>query len=310
MASAATKRFSIPILPDRYADDGTPLFTKWIGNPYIIRGPYSPSPIERYRREADLLSRCSHDHIVRIKGFHDSEIEAEIRLELELAPYGDIQKFGTTGLRKKSVLAHRLEQLIQVVDALDYLHTTCQVVHAGVDLSHLLVFRCENDTEYPSGLVKLGGFGGAFKVGITGQPMTSADCCPPESFTDVDTFPEAYRSFATILMLPSYDIYSVGRIILRWLFKIDPDEPIRAMARHVSEEEYRTAFCTYKREVRDGSCIQKATERLPDWWKDLVRSCCDIDPAKRLSARELKTKLTQEGRQQVPSPNIRIAAAT
>ncbi|KAF2787103.1 kinase-like protein [Melanomma pulvis-pyrius CBS 109.77] len=299
MTAATRQHFQVPLLADSYAEDGTPLFKKWIGNPHVIRTPYSPSPIDRYRREADLLSQCSHNHIVRIKGFHNSELDTEIRLDLELAPYGSVLRFNASGPEKMSTFPHRLEQLIQIVDALDYLHTTARMVHASVHLSHMLVFRREDDVDYPSGLVKLCSFGGAFKVGETGQPMTPLDCRPPESFTNEDRFPEAYRSFATITMLPCYDIYSIGRFILRRLFKIDPEAPIRAMAGgKATEEDYRAAFRTHTQGIRDGSYIEEATETLPDWWKDVVRSCCTIDPAKRLSAQELKTKLIQEGRQQ------------
>ena len=282
----------------RDASDGSEVFVKNMHKSNSIETLFPPpNRVQRYRREAQLLQRCSHNHIVGIKGFRDAETDSEAQLELELARYGSVQQFGTSGPEKMSTFGHRLEQLIQVVDALEYLHTTLHVVHGSVHLGHMLVFeREEQNREWPSGWIKLCGFGDAVEVGETGQPRTPLDCRPPESFTECSDFPAAYDSFASIRMAPSYDVYSVGRILLRWLLKIDVEREFREKHGHQSEAEYQDMVVRHVKSIQEGTCIQEAVERIPAWWKQLVLLCCQPVPSARISTSELKTLLI-EGRQ-------------
>lgn len=239
------------------------------------------------------MSRCQHDHIVQIKGLRESTEKATVQLELELAPFGSIAPFGTSSKEQKSAFPHRLEQFIQVASALNYLHTEARIVHGGVNLSHMLVFRQEGDAEFPSGLIKLCSFSNSFDIGATGQPAPALDCRPPESFTDEESIPALYRSFATITMQPSYDVYSLGRLILRRLLKIDPDAYMRDLGGKVTEEEYCTVLREHRESIRDGSRIQEAARTLPDRWRDLVMACCALDPTERVSAKDLIAKLIE-----------------
>ncbi|KAH7408274.1 kinase-like domain-containing protein [Phaeosphaeria sp. MPI-PUGE-AT-0046c] len=182
--------------------------------------------VRRYRDEANLLGQCRHEHIIGLKGFADREEAEEVQLELELAPYGNVGRFGTSGASTKSSLAHRMEQIVQVVDGVAYLHKEMKMAHGSLDLSHLLVFAREGDKQWPSGLVKLGGLGSATRIGTIGQPRTALDYQPPESFTDVSGTAAGYRSYAQLRMEGSYDVYSIGRLLLQWVLKIRPDREV------------------------------------------------------------------------------------
>lgn len=243
------------------------MFAKSISNPQIIpTAAGRREVVQRYRRAAHILEQCQHNHIVRMIDFQDTDTEQEIQINLELAQYGSVQRFGSSGPEKRSEFRHRVEQVIQIVDALAYLHSTIGVVHGSIDLSHMLMFeREEQNPTWPSGLTKLGGFGHALRIGEMGTPQTALDCRPPESFPLSKQGPIAYNEFRSIKMAGSYDVYSVGRVLLRWVLKVDVERELREKVGGSSKEEYAAVFDKHVKKIQDGSCIQEGLQGVPAW---------------------------------------------
>jgi serine/threonine protein kinase len=85
----------------------------------------SPAEIVAVTSEVDLLDRCDHPNLIKLNGaFWEEE---HCHLVLEYAKYGNLlELLNRQGMLSESDAAAKLKQVLQ---ALDYLHTTQHIIH-------------------------------------------------------------------------------------------------------------------------------------------------------------------------------------
>ena len=157
--------------------------------------------VRTFQREALLVQRCVHPHIIGYHGLYLSRTEAA--LVLSLAPGGDCQQL----LMRHGALAESVARGIvsQLCDALDCLHRTHRMLHRDVKLENLLVKEISGRSGVPH--IKLCDFGHSC---LLDQPLhgTSVD----DGFKGTEGY-AAPEVAAGGLWSPAADVWSVGVVV-------------------------------------------------------------------------------------------------
>ncbi|KAI0595524.1 kinase-like domain-containing protein [Biscogniauxia sp. FL1348] len=203
------------------------------GDEYAIKRPSSearrnnPSNIEDWKREASILRKLSHPHIMKL--LH-AEFEPEIRLYLEYIP--------SMNLSDHSNITHRegLEILRQCLSALDYLHGfEPPIVHRDISLNNILV----QSRGHGHIQVKLADFGLARQGGdmkaVGGTPIYAA----PELRFGVQVKDKDRKQYTSKI-----DIWSLGATVYDMTYGIHHENDNQTHCQLLAED----IRCRYKRE--------------------------------------------------------------
>jgi len=157
------------------------------GNPVaikLLRGPYEPNWLGRFRREAEILSRLNHRHVVRVLPPGVVWIADYVGYAMEFVEGISLRKMIAT----QGVLTEQdmLRLLIPVGRALAYIHES-RVIHRDLHAGNILLD--ENALDRP----KIVDFGTARDYSLddlvdgqnyrTFRPIGSMSHCAPEKWT-------------------------------------------------------------------------------------------------------------------------------
>ena len=103
-------------------------------NVAIKEVPTSTKP-EFIEREVSVLKQCDHPHILHL--YEVIEEPGQVSLVTEYAANGSLDKFTSNGTPVATPLAASI--MLQLVDALDYLHNTLHVIHRDIKAANVLL---------------------------------------------------------------------------------------------------------------------------------------------------------------------------
>ncbi|CAD7965696.1 unnamed protein product [Amoebophrya sp. A120] len=213
------------------------------------------------RREKDILYRCSHENIIKIKEYFQDEMQVYMVLEYCGGDLFEMCK--KTGLAVNSAKFY----LAQVLCGLSYLHSK-EILHRDLKAENILV-------NHLTGLVKLIDFG------------TAKDHRNPDLDKIVETGPMR-RTFANYVGTPQFmspeciknkftdyksEVWSFGCLVFQVLYGLPPFQ---------AGSEYLVILRVMNKD------LEFPSEMLYPEGNDLVRQCVKFENEQRLSLSQVK----------------------
>lgn len=165
----------------------------------VLKGNFTASEIETFRKEAQIIAHLEHPHIVPLITFSVANIYEQSLpfLVLHYAPYGSLDKLYPRGT--KLPINTIISYIKQIADALQYTHNK-KVVHRDIKPANFLLGNKEQ--------ILLSDFGIAVishrTISWEGQSVAG---------TWAYMAPEQFRAKAE----PASDQYSLGIVVYQWL---------------------------------------------------------------------------------------------
>jgi eukaryotic-like serine/threonine-protein kinase len=227
----------------------------------IIHRGFSDDPtyVERFIREARVISKLEHPHILPV---YDYDAKGETPyIVMRYLPTGTLQD----ALKRGKLPNNQILQLVrQIGSALDYAHRR-GVVHRDVKPSNILIDSDGNAFLTDFGIARSGTGSGMTTPGITGTGMiigTPGYMAPEQSLSQ----PTDGRA----------DIYALGVIVYEMLTGVTPyraDTPMAVMLKHINDPVPQITATNPNLPPALDRIIQKALAKQPE---DRYSTCAEL----------------------------------
>ncbi|KAG0558783.1 hypothetical protein KC19_10G054200 [Ceratodon purpureus] len=241
---------------------------------------------QRLQSEANTMKKCRHPYTVGLVGYWEVTIKMvqlllmesmECNLKEHLDKRSKSTSFyglrgGTTGFPASDAIS----LVLPVAKALRYLHST-KVVHRDLKPQNILYTHVSGTQHLPDHFsVKLADFGEALKV---------EDCVvlsPSIAGTTEYMDPDVYNR--KNIDLYKADVFSFGLVFGEVLTGVSPGEALKCMSDPLVHGGHSRCVLgsKFQKKLRDGD-RPPLPKDTPEFVKNIVKRCCDPDPAERPS---------------------------